>query len=102
MGRPEGPTTPTQLSLKLPKGVSPVGDWQAPKPDRFYSGAGESRGYMGEAKFTHELAIENEQAAGQVEIGCEVLYQACNDRMCDRETKTTVSAKLDIIDEKSR
>jgi DsbC/DsbD-like thiol-disulfide interchange protein len=102
MGRPEGPATPTQLTLRLPKGVSPVGDWQAPKPDRFYSGAGESRGYMGVVTFTHELSVEKEQPAGQVEIGCELVYQPCNDRMCDRETKTKVNTKLEIIVEESR
>jgi DsbC/DsbD-like thiol-disulfide interchange protein len=94
---PSGPTKPTQLSLKLPKGIQAIGDWKAPEPTTLYDGTGPSSAYVGDLKFSHELAIDSNLSTGPVEISCSLNYQACNESMCLRPNELSLGTTLEII-----
>ena len=94
---PSGPTQPTQLSLKLPKGIQAIGDWKAPETTTLYDGSGPSSAYVGDLMFSHELAIDSNQLTGPVEINCRLNYQACNESMCLRSNELSLGTTLEII-----
>jgi len=93
---PSGPTQPTQLSLKLPKGIQAIGDWKAPEPTTLYDGSGPSSAYVGDLTFSHELAIDSNQSTGPVEISCRLNYQACNESMCLRPNELSLGTTFEI------
>jgi hypothetical protein len=93
---PSGLTQPTQLSLKLPKGIQAIGDWKAPETTTLHDGSGPSSAYVGDLKLSHELAIDSNLSTGPVEISCRLNYQACNESMCLRPNELSLGTTLEI------
>jgi hypothetical protein len=89
---------PTRLDLKLPETLTPVGDWNAPKPDSGTSTTGPT--YSGEVRFTRQLKARPDARPGKIELGCKIGYQACDDSRCLRPTEKALRVPLEITGSK--
>lgn len=75
---PEGSPYPvTEITLKLPDGITAKGDWQLPKS----VAKDELRIYRGELVFSRKLAV-GEEAKFLATIGCGLHYLVCNEEFC--------------------
>lgn len=73
---------PTQLNLKLPPHVTQSSDWQLPTATVKASPLGEIESYAGDFRFMIPLEIAAGSVPAEMEIQCEVAYQACSDATC--------------------
>lgn len=78
---------PTQLKLKLPPNVTQSSAWQLPTPAVKASALGEIDTYAGDFRFMIPLeiaagSVPAETVPAEIEIHCEVAYQACSDATC--------------------
>ena len=83
----EGAEIPTSLKLKLPEGVTAIGDW-----DRPISMDGNTLGsmvYEGQVSFSKSVAVQPSAYGESIDVT--VSYQACTDLRCNRPKNKTVS-----------
>ncbi len=73
---------PTQLNLKLPPNVTQSSTWQLPDAAIKASPLGEISSYAGDFRFMIPLEISADATAAEMEIQCELAYQACSDATC--------------------
>lgn len=73
---------PTRLNLRLPPQVSQSSPWQLPTPAIKASPLGEISSYAGDFRFMIPLEIAAGSAPRELEIECEISYQACSDATC--------------------
>lgn len=73
---------PTQLNLKLPPNVTQSSTWRLPAAALKSSPMGEISTYAGDMRFMIPLEIAAGSVAAEMEIHCEVAYQACSDATC--------------------
>lgn len=73
---------PTQLKLKLPPNVTQSSEWQLPAPVIKASPLGEIATHAGDFRFMIPLQIAPGSVPAQMEIHCEVAYQACSEATC--------------------
>ena len=92
-----GPVKSTLLSLNLPTGVQSIGDWEKPPSTTLFDGRANSVGYVGNVRFSHELAVDAGVPTGPVELDCRLSYQACNESICQRPAELNLRAKIEIV-----
>lgn len=92
INKPTGVSVPTKLKLKLPAGVTEVGEWDIPEPKKYDE---ETFIYEEDVVFRKQLKIAAD-ATGLVNIACDVKYQPCNDQSCKQPTSETTSVALEI------
>ncbi len=91
LGDPTHPAA-TSLELKLPTGITALGDWKTPRSIRSISPDGHPV-YVDEADFNRELL---ELSTGEMVITCRVQFQACNDRQCLPPTAVELASSLEL------
>lgn len=74
------PYTATSLTLELPEGIMPIGQWQSPKAKADPLGS-ESWIYTGDVTFSHAIEV-TPSVHGEQQIRIVVGYQACNELRC--------------------
>lgn len=87
----DGFEIPTSLELKLPKGVRVSGDWK--RPAGLELGDGSKTGYEGSVSFSRTVVVDG--AVADPDIGVIVRFQACNDSICNRPQKKTLSVRIE-------
>ncbi len=96
--RPTGPSIPTSIDFKLPKGLSWEGDWSAPEPTLDSANPQEpSFYYEGAASFTRVVRVAKDAPAGSVSMPGNLKYQACNQASCHAPTRETLRAEIQIV-----
>ena len=90
--KPTGVSVPTKLKLKLPAGVTSVGEWKIPDPKKYDE---DVFVYAKDVVFRHQVKVADD-ASGLLDIGCEVKYQACSDQSCKPPTSGTTSVALEV------
>ena len=83
----KGPEVPTSLKLKLPEGVTEVGDWH--RPTSTDGSAVDSLVYEGQVSFSKSVAIQPSAYGKNIDVI--VSYQACTDQLCNRPQNKTIS-----------
>ena len=96
MAASTGPVKSTQLTLNLPQGVQTIGDWKKPPSTTLLGGRGNSVGYVDNATFSQELAVDPGVPIGPVKIECGLSYQVCNESICQRPAELKLHAVLDV------
>lgn len=86
----EGPETRTSLELKLPVGVTSIGDWN--RPSGVDGSSLNSLVYEGRVSFSKSVAVEA-NALGK-SIDAIVRYQICTNEKCNPPTKKTISIAI--------
>lgn len=86
------PYTATSLTLELPEGIRPIGQWQNPKAKADPLGS-ESWIYTGDVQFSHAIEVAL-AALGEQQIRVVVGYQACSDRRCMQPVRKTLVVPL--------
>jgi DsbC/DsbD-like thiol-disulfide interchange protein len=95
--RPAGTARPTRLELQLPDGVEPEGDWELPEPKIGEVGSSGQLVYEGDFRFTRRLKVVETASAGQLRVGCEIHYQACDPFSCRLPESLKVEASADVV-----
>lgn len=95
--RPADVGVPTRLNLKLPPNVTQSSNWQLPTAVIKASPLGEISTYAGDFRFMVPLQIPAEAVAGEMEIECEVSYQACSDATCLAPDSKLVVIPLTVV-----
>lgn len=93
--KPTGVSKPTKLKLKLPAGVTAVGEWNIPEAHAHDQDGEEIFVYEKDAVFRHQVKV-GADAAGLLDVGCEVQYQACKETSCMAPTSETTSVALEV------
>lgn len=88
----DGFEIPTSLQLKLPKGVTVSGDWKRPLSLELGDGSLKTV-YEGKASFSRTVVVD--ASAADQQIGVIVRFQACNDSVCNRPQKKTLSVRIE-------
>jgi hypothetical protein len=85
---------PTRLELKLPPGIAATADWVLPQPDV----AEQARGpvYRGAITFRRTLKVTEKATVGNVDVFCNLTYQACDENQCLRPTTIKLRAPLEV------
>jgi DsbC/DsbD-like thiol-disulfide interchange protein len=94
VGKTSGTGIATTLTLKLPKGIRAEGDWKLPASE--VGTDGKSRVFQGTMKFSRLLRISSEKPLGQIELACELGYQACDPFSCLPPEQVTLKAKAEV------
>jgi hypothetical protein len=94
-GRSRGPSLPTTLTLKLPKGVEAAGEWTSPEPSVGLDG---QTVYEGTVEFRRKLRVDPHAARGTVRISCTIGYQACDAFSCRLPTKETLDLAIEVVE----
>lgn len=79
VNKPTDVQIPTRITLQLPAGIQELGAWEIPEP---YALHPNTFAYEGEVTFRRRLKVADDAAPELKEIGCEIGYQACSDKMC--------------------
>jgi DsbC/DsbD-like thiol-disulfide interchange protein len=92
---PAGVGMPTTLTLKLPTGVEPAGEWSYPEasPAR----EGESSIYEGGLVFRRALRLTGHMKPGPLAVSCDVRYQACDPFHCRPPTTLALAATAEVV-----
>lgn len=93
--KPTGVSKPTKLKLKLPEGVTAVGEWNIPDAIAHDQDGDEIFVYEKDVVFRHQLKV-GADATGLLDVGCEVQYQACKETSCMAPTSETTSVALEV------
>ena len=94
VNKPTGVSVPTKLELKLPAGVTKVGEWDIPKP-KAYESDEEVFIYAKDVVFRHQVKVADD-ASGLLNIKCDVKYQPCNNDSCKPPTSGVASVALEV------
>lgn len=94
VNKPTGVSVPTKLKLKLPEGVTAVGEWDIPKPKEYED---DVFVYEKDVIFRRYVKVAD-SATGSLNIGCEVKYQPCNDQSCKPPTTGTTSVAVKVAE----
>ena len=86
----EGPEVATSLKLKLPEGVTAVGDWN--RPNSTDGSAENSLVYEGLVSFSKSVAIQPKAYGENIDVI--VSYQACTEKLCNRPQNKTISIAI--------
>jgi len=86
----EGTAIPTSIKLKLPEGVTAIGDWN--RPNSTDGSESNSTVFEGEVSFSKSIAVPQNLFGKSVDVI--VSYQACTDKMCNRPQKKTISIAI--------
>ena len=86
-----GPEMPTRLSLVLPGGIKPSGDWVYPEPS---TGTDGRLSYAGMCEFRCELSVDAAMAAGPATVACTLNCQACNMFVCKEPSEIITRVEL--------
>ena len=87
------PFVPTKLEFHFPDGISPMGVYVLPTPERARNG---------DAIYTDNLIVRQSCRArpnvstGTVSIQCEVRYQACTDELCWPPRTIQLASKINL------
>lgn len=92
INKPTGVSKPTKLNLKLPEGVTAVGEWDIPEPKKYED---DVFIYEEDVVFRRQLKIAD-SATGMLNIACKVDYQPCNDQSCKAPTSEVTSMGLEV------
>lgn len=92
-----GGATATQLELRLPPGITALGEWASPKTGRSTSPDGHAV-HAGRPTFTRALTIAASAPAGPATISCNVAFQACNDRTCLKPQALEIALSMTIVE----
>ena len=94
VNKPTGVSIPTKLKLKLPEGVTRVGEWKIPDPKEYEEGVFV---YEKDVVFQQQVKI-GDNASGLLNVGCEVKYQPCNDQSCKAPTSATTTVAIEVTE----
>ncbi|ADY30271.1 MULTISPECIES: protein-disulfide reductase DsbD domain-containing protein [Cellulophaga] len=85
---PKDPYIQSKIELKLPEGVTSIGELQTPTI-KAYPGKGELYVYTGKIQFKQSIKIEANYYNNNV-IKCGLFYQTCNANICLPPTQKDV------------
>ena len=88
-----GPFVPVAVNTTLPAGVEPVGDWQAPTPEK---GRGTSTVYRDSVLLRRSLRVVSNSLPETLTVTGELQYQVCTEELCWPKGKLALSAQLVI------
>ena len=86
----EGSEVATSLKLKLPEGVTAVGDWN--RPNSTDGSELNSLAFEGQISFSKSVTIQPTAYGKSIDVV--VSYQACNDRICNRPQNKTITIAI--------
>lgn len=90
----KGPEIPTRLTVTLPEGIEPDGEWTRPKP---IPGPEGSLWYAKTAEFRRRLRVPQSAAAGTLTVTCTLGYQACDAFSCREPARMEIRANAVVI-----
>ena len=83
----EGSEVATSLKLKLPEGVTAVGDWN--RPNSTDGSELNSLVFEGQISFSKSVIIQPTANGNSIDVI--IAYQACNDQICNRPQNKTIT-----------
>ena len=95
--KPSGTAQPTMLELSLPKGVEPDGDWVLPDAAVGELAADGKAIYEGNFSFRRRLKVTETAQPGELEVACEIRYQACDPFSCRPPETLRVEAVVEVV-----
>jgi len=86
---------PTTLKLELPAGITPLGDWRVPPPQKDLE-YGDFI-YEGTLVFHRKLRVATSAKPGPITLRCELGYQACDPFVCRPPATISLDATAEVV-----